>query len=36
LYFKAVGRQRSNTQPITTDACNASPSGAFLDTSLLL
>jgi len=21
----------SNTQPITTDACNASPSGAFLD-----
>jgi hypothetical protein len=23
----------SNTQPITTDACNASPSGAFLDAS---
>jgi hypothetical protein len=21
----------SNTQPITTDACNASPSGAFVD-----
>jgi hypothetical protein len=25
----------SNTQPITTDACNASPSGAFLDASRL-